>query len=382
MYRVLCFLLEIRLTKQSASKAMRHPKKFWCLSAADDCWNGEQHPCRCFKLYMSSWHKLLEISRFEAGFHPSAHFGGFFMWCFPCSAGCLCISSKCHRGCIMALSEALGTGLRSAKSSYPWSVSYINQPCLVSACCTFRSRGSRPRFAACGWLCRSAACKVSAEVFASANLSCHTMPYSDHCTGSGARKSQRCSKAISFHSCTTKLSWTHPILYLLVNTFQVSKCIQCIQPRTAFHSTKSTKKLRFVMAFMVLGCYCIQAIPQWLCCSAMGSAECGRPCILAPSWWRYAAWMGSPGWCLSIPQYRSVQEYQYMIYTWYIHGTYMIYDQISTDCVYLCVIFGMSCQLDWKMSREAGKPGSIVSKDMAEVIGGLTALIANSRRPW
>lgn len=52
------------------------------------------------------------------------------------------------------------------------------------------------------------------------------------------------------------------------------------------------KKLRFVMAFMVLGCYCIQAIPQWLCCSAMGSAECGRPCILAPSWWRYAAWMG------------------------------------------------------------------------------------------
>jgi hypothetical protein len=60
----------------------------------------------------------------------------------------------------------------------------------------------------------------------------------------------------------------------------------------------------------------------------------------------------------------------------------MIYDQISTDCVYLCVIFGMSCQLDWKMSREAGKPGSIVSKDMAEVIGGLTALIANSRRPW
>ena len=25
---------------------------------------------------------------------------------------------------------------------------------------------------------------------------------------------------------------------------------------------------------------------------------------------------------------------------------------------------------------------SLVSKDMAEVIGGLTALIANSRRPW
>lgn len=30
---------------------------------------------------------------------------------------------------------------------------------------------------------------------------------------------------------------------------------------------------------------------QWLCCSAMGSVECGRPCILAPSWWRYVSWM-------------------------------------------------------------------------------------------
>lgn len=41
------------------------------------------------------------------------------------------------------------------------------------------------------------------------------------------------------------------------------------------------------MAFFVLGCYCCQCIPQWLCCSGMGSAECGRPCILAPAWWRY-----------------------------------------------------------------------------------------------
>ena len=132
----------------------------------------------------------------------------------------------------------------------------------------------------CGGLCQ---CKPE-----------HTMPYSDHCTGSGAGKSQRCSKAISFHSCTTKLSWTHPILYLLMSIAfrypNVSNVSICIQPRTACHSRR--KKLRFVMAFMVLGCYCIQAIPQWLCCSAMGSAECGRPCILAPSWWRYAAWMG------------------------------------------------------------------------------------------
>eukprot|EP00434_Breviolum_minutum_P020268 symbB.v1.2.017876.t1/scaffold1334.1/size124731/10 len=44
---------------------------------------------------------------------------------------------------------------------------------------------------------------------------------------------------------------------------------------------------QFFMAFFVLGCYCCQCIPQWLCCSAMGSVECGRPCILAPSWWRY-----------------------------------------------------------------------------------------------
>jgi len=41
------------------------------------------------------------------------------------------------------------------------------------------------------------------------------------------------------------------------------------------------------MAFFVLGCYCCQCIPQWLCCSGMGSAQCGRPCILAPAWWRY-----------------------------------------------------------------------------------------------
>ncbi|CAK9012148.1 5'-AMP-activated protein kinase catalytic subunit alpha-1 [Durusdinium trenchii] len=44
---------------------------------------------------------------------------------------------------------------------------------------------------------------------------------------------------------------------------------------------------QFFMAFFVLGCYCCQCIPQWLCCSSMGSAECGRPCILAPAWWRY-----------------------------------------------------------------------------------------------
>lgn len=71
------------------------------------------------------------------------------------------------------------------------------------------------------------------------------MPYRDHCTGSGARKSQRCSKAISFHSCTTKLSWTHPILYHListyVNSFQVSKCIQNVS-NLAQHATAQPQK--------------------------------------------------------------------------------------------------------------------------------------------
>lgn len=42
------------------------------------------------------------------------------------------------------------------------------------------------------------------------------------------------------------------------------------------------------MAFFVIGCYCCRCIPQWLCCSGMGSAQCGRPCILAPAWWRYS----------------------------------------------------------------------------------------------
>jgi len=41
------------------------------------------------------------------------------------------------------------------------------------------------------------------------------------------------------------------------------------------------------MRFMVLGCYCIKSFPNWLCCAALASVECGRPCFLAPSWWRY-----------------------------------------------------------------------------------------------
>ncbi|CAE7473407.1 trmA, partial [Symbiodinium necroappetens] len=44
---------------------------------------------------------------------------------------------------------------------------------------------------------------------------------------------------------------------------------------------------RFAMAFFVLGCYCCRCIPGWICCAAMASVKCGRPCILAPSWWRY-----------------------------------------------------------------------------------------------
>eukprot|EP00439_Symbiodinium_sp_Y106_P077122 s1143_g16.t1 len=44
---------------------------------------------------------------------------------------------------------------------------------------------------------------------------------------------------------------------------------------------------RFAMAFFVIGCYCCRCIPGWICCAAMASVKCGRPCILAPSWWRY-----------------------------------------------------------------------------------------------
>ncbi len=89
-------------------------------------------------------------------------------------------------------------------------------------------------------------------------------------------------------------------------------CRCASQKSKAFISSSAP---RFFMAFFVLGCYCCQCIPllscryqlillcdgkqssmsskhrQWLCCSAMGSAECGRPCILAPSWWRYVSWI-------------------------------------------------------------------------------------------
>ena len=115
------------------------------------------------------------------------------------------------------------------------------------------------------------------------------------------------------------------------------------------------------MAFMVLGCYCIQAIPQWLCCSAMGSAECGRPCILAPSWWRYAAWIATPGDDNCILQsYRKVTRSLHDIFSdQYRLCVCHVWNELSVGLEHVTV--------------------SMVSKDMAEVIGGLTALIANSR---
>ena len=79
MYRVLCFLLEIRLTKQSASKQCVTRKSSGA-SLQQTIVGMESILADVLNMFkLSSWHKLLEISRFEAGFHPSAHFGVFFM---------------------------------------------------------------------------------------------------------------------------------------------------------------------------------------------------------------------------------------------------------------------------------------------------------------